>query len=183
MNMTVEEKKYTVSSRGNAVARAYFLYPRFEGMEKINEFYARIAENLRAFFEETAEKYREQYESMDRTERRAFEPLCVRLFSSAEYADEKIFSVSMEYVMYEGKNVLFYRKFCQVWQREGELLLPAKKLFSRRARKKAEKNEFYFDGERAVIVENLFPEISAEAGRRPRLCDYVRESAYEAAKT
>ena len=183
MNMTVEEKKYTVSSRGNAVARAYLLYPCFAGEEKINAFYAQIAENLRTFFEETAEKYREQYENMGRVERRLFEPLCVRLFASAEYVDEDIFSVSMEYVMSEGKNVLFYRKLCQVWKRKEEVLLPAKKLFPRRARAKAEKNEFYFDGERAVIVENLFPESAGGEGRRPRLCDYIREIVYEVKKT
>ena len=182
MNMTIEEKKYSVSSRGNIVARAYFLCPRFAGTEKITAFYETLAENLRSFFEETAEKYRAEYEGMDRAARRAFEPICVRLFSSVEYADEALVSVTQEYVVSAGKTVMFYRKFCQVWQRESEILLPAKRLFPRCAVRKAERNEFYFDGERAVIVENLFPETSGETGRRARLCNYVRETAYEVKK-
>ncbi len=182
MNLMMEEKKYAVYSRGNVVARAYFLFPRFAAAEKINGFYSDMAEGLRLFFEKNADLRRAEYEEMDRVSRRTFEPLCVRLFSSVEYADEKVLSVAQEYVVYRGKTVVFYRKLCQVWQTEREVLLPAKRLFPRRAARKAEKNEFYFDGEHAVIVENLFGTSEFQTVSRARLCDLVRKTEYAAKK-
>jgi hypothetical protein len=53
--------------------------------------------------------------------------------------------------------------------------------FPRKLRKKAEANEFYFDGG-SVLVENLFPESRGD-GRRTRLCDYIRETRVQKQKT
>ncbi|MBO5024290.1 MAG: hypothetical protein J6D11_08295 [Clostridia bacterium] len=179
MNIVMEEKKYSVSSYGNAVARAYFLYPRFPAAQRISDFYAEMAEELHTFFEKAAGAYLAEYENMARGERKNFEPLCIRLFSSAAFAEEEIASIVQEYAVSSGKELLFYRKFCQVWDTERELLLPPRRFLSRRDAKKAEKNEFYINGEHAVIVENLFPQAQTEAGRRIRLCDYTRETKRE----
>jgi hypothetical protein len=93
------------------------------------------------------------------------------------HADEEMVSIVREYVLCEGKTPLAYRKSGEIWGLESELLLPARIFFPHKLWKKAEKNEFYFDGG-AVLVENLFPESPGD-GKRARLSDYVRETRIE----
>ncbi len=179
MNIVMEEKKYSVSSYASVVARAYFLYPRIDSAQRISDFYAEMAGELHSFFEKAAGAFCSEYEKLPRRERKGFEPFCVRLFSSVSFAGEGLLSITQEYVVSEGTRILLYKKLCQVWDAERELLLPPNRFFSRRDAKKAAKNEFYIDEEYAVIVENLFPNTDAADGRRIRLCDYIRETKRE----
>lgn len=176
MNIVMEEKKYGVSAHSNAIARAYFLYPRIDGAQRISDFYADMAEKLYSFFEKAASSFCAEYEALPARGRKSFAPFCVRLFSFVSFADEGMASIVQEYVVSEGSRILLYRKLCQVWDTERELLLPARRFFSRKDAKKAEKNEFYIDGAHAVIAENRFPNAENGDGRRIRLCDYIRET-------
>ena len=177
MKLYTEEKKQTICIGGVAVAACRLLYPRIEGKEKINEFYKQITENLVLFFCEKAEAHRKSFARLERRERKSFPQLRMNTFFALTHADEKIISLTREYVLCEGKTLLAYRKSGEIWGAESELLLPAQMFFPRKLRKKAEANEFYFDGG-AVLVENLFPESRGD-GRRIRLADYIIETRVE----
>ena len=174
MNIYTEEKKHALCAYGLAVASFRVLYPVIEGKEKISAFYAEIAENLLSFFREKAEAHEKAFSLLGRRERRNFSPLRMNMFFSVTHADEKIISIVREYVLCEGKTPLAYRKSGEIWGTESELLLPARMFFPHKLCKKAEANEFYYEGG-AILVENLFPE-SAGEGARIRLCDYIRET-------
>jgi hypothetical protein len=174
MQIYTEEKKEAFCAHGVLRASFRVLYPRAEGKEKINAFYSEIAENLAVFFREKSRARAEEAASLPRREKMGLPPLCMNMFFSVAYCDEKIISIVREYVLSEGKTFLAYRKSGEIWCAEKEILLPAKKFFPHKLWKKAEKNEFYFDGE-AVIIENLFPE-SRGGGRRVRLSDYIIET-------
>jgi hypothetical protein len=174
MKIYTEEKNQTVCACGAALASCRLLYPRIDGKEKISAFYAEIAENLAAFFREKAEEREKKLAANRRRTAKNFPPLRMNMFFSVTYADESIISIVREYVLCEGKTTLCYRKSGEVWSAESELLLPARNFFPRKLWKKAEKNEFYFDGT-AVLVENTFPESRGD-GRRPRLSDYIIET-------
>lgn len=180
MNMTIEEKRYSACSRGNIVAQACFFVPHFAQNEKISGFYREEEEHLHACFDARAEIYIKAYEEMDRGERRGFTPICIRMFSSAIYAEGPFLSVIQEYAVSRGKKVLSYRRLCQLWHVEKELLLPARSFLPRRQARIAEKNEFYFDGENIVVIENMFPQ------KVKTISDgfdgYIRESYYKAKK-
>lgn len=174
MNIYTEEKKQALCACGLALASFRVLYPRAEGKEKISAFYAEMAENLLSFFREKAEAHEKAFSLLSRRERRNFQPLKMNMFFSVTHADEEMVSIVREYVLCEGKTPLAYRKSGEIWGLESELLLPARIFFPHKLWKKAEKNEFYFDGG-AVLVENLFPESPGD-GKRARLSDYVRET-------
>lgn len=174
MQIYTEEKKEAFCARGVLHASFRMLYPRAEGKEKISAFYREMAENLSVFFREKAEARAEEAAALPRREKRGLPPLCMNTFFSVAYSDEKIISIVREYVLSEGKTFLAYRKSGEIWCAEKEILLPAKKFFPHKLWKKAESNEFYFDGD-AVIIENLFPE-SRGGGRRVRLSDYIIET-------
>ncbi len=176
MRIFTEEKKLSLSSFGTEVARAHFLYPRFEECARISDFYADMEDRLEEFFEKAAGACRTEYEEMPRARRRQFAPLCIRLFSSVVYADAREASVTMEYAVSRGADIIFYKKFCFVWDTERELLLPPTHFFKGRQARLARENEFYADGENAFIVENLFPNSTASEGARVRICDYVRQT-------
>ena len=182
MQIYTEEKKHTACARGACSASARVLYPRIEGKERISAFYAEMAENLLSFFREKAEERAEALRPLPRSAKRTSPPpLCMNMFFSVTYVDEKIISIVREYLLCEGKTFLAYRKSGEIWCAEKEILLPARKFFPHELWKTAEKNEFYFDGG-AVLVENLFPE-SRGGGRRTRLSDYVKETRIETNKT
>jgi hypothetical protein len=169
-----EEKKHALCAYGLALASCRVLYPRIEGKEKISAFYEEMAENLLSFFKEKAEAHEKSFALLDRRDRRFFPNLRMNMFFSVTHADGEIISIVREYVLCEGKTPLAYRKSGEIWGTESELLLPARMFFPRKLRKKAEANEFYFDGG-AVLVENLFPESTRE-GKKARLSDYIRET-------
>lgn len=176
MRIFTEEKRLSLSFFGTEVARAHFLYPRFEGCVRISGFYADMEARLEEFFEKAASACRAEYENTPRGERRSFAPLCIRLFSSVVYASEREASVTAEYAVSRGADVIFYRKLCFVWDTERELLLPPARFLRGRRARLASKNEFYIDGENVYIVENLFPNGVPREGTRVRLCDYVRQT-------
>ena len=181
MQITTEEKKHALCVLGVSCAACRVLYPVFEGKEKINSFYAELAENLLDFFRAKAEKKAEEYKSLPRREKRNFAPLRMNMFFNVTHADEEIISLTREYVLCEGKRVLCYRKSGEIWCAEREILLPAKRFFPHKMWKTAEKNEFYFDSG-AVLIENLFPTAVGGDGKRTRLCDYVHETRFEKEK-
>lgn len=174
MNIYTEEKKHALCTYGFALASFRVLYPVIEGKEKICAFYEEMAENLLSFFREKAEAHEKAFSLLGRRERRNFPPIRMNMFFSVTHADEEIISIVREYVLCEGKAPLAYRKSGEIWGTESELLMPARMFFPHKLCKKAEENEFYFDGG-AVLVENLFPE-SLGGGARTRLCDYIRET-------
>jgi hypothetical protein len=175
MQIFTEEKKHAVCVQGVACAACRVLYPRMEGKENITAFYEEMAENLLAFFRERAEIYGNAFSALPRRERRNFAPLRMNMFFSVTYMDEKIVSLVREYVLYEGKTLIAYRKSGEVWDIESELLLPARAFFPHKLWKSAEKEEFYFDGE-AVLIENRFPEAVSGDGRRTKLSNYIIET-------
>ena len=174
MKLYTEEKKYTLCEGGLALAACRVLYPRIEGKEKISAFYEEMAEGLLAFFRGRAEARAEAFRNLDRRSRKGFSPLRMNMFFTVTHEDGEIISIVREYVLCEGKAPLAYRKSGEIWGTESELLLPARMFFPRKLQKKAEKNEFYFDGG-AVLVENLFPESRGD-GRRAKLSDYITET-------
>ena len=177
MKIYTEEKKHALCACGVSLASCRVLYPRAEGKEKISAFYEEMSENLVAFFREKAEAQKETFSALDRRERRNFAPLRMNAFFSVTYEDGDILSIVREYVLCAGKTPLAYRRSGEIWGEESELLLPARLFFPHKLWKKAEKNEFYYDGG-AVIVENLFPE-SRDGGKRARLSDYIIETRAE----
>ncbi len=178
MQIQTEEKKHTVCVYGVSCAACRVLYPVFEGKEKINAFYAELAENLLEFFSGEAAAKAEEYTALPRRERRNFLPLRMNMFFRVTHVGEKIISLVREYALCEGAQVLCYRKAGEIWCAEREILLPAREFFPKKVHKTAERNEFYFDGE-AVLVENFFPQAVGGDGRRTRLSDYVRETRFE----
>lgn len=174
MKIYTEERKHVLCETGVAVASYRVLYPRIEGKEKISAFYAEMAESLLAFFRGQAEARREAFRLLDRRSRKGFPPLFMNMLFSVTHEDENIISIVREYVLCEGKTPLAYRKSGEIWGAESELLLPARLFFPHSLWKKAEKNEFYYDGG-AVLVENLFPESRGD-GRRAKLSDYIIET-------
>ncbi len=177
MQIQTEEKKHAVCVRGTSCAACRVLYPAFEGKEKINAFYAELAENLLEFFGGEAAAKAEEYTALPRRERRNFAPLRMNMFFRVTNADEEIISLTREYVLCEGTRTLCYRKAGEIWCAKREILLPARAFFPKKVHKTAEKNEFYYDGE-AVMVENFFPQVVG-GGKRVRLCDYVRETRFQ----
>ncbi|MBQ8448489.1 MAG: hypothetical protein IJX27_06120 [Clostridia bacterium] len=178
MQIYTEEKKGAVCVQGVSCAACRLLYPRIEGKEQISAFYEQTAENLLAFFREKAEAYSKSFKELDRREKRSFAPLRMNMLFNISYADENVISIVREYVLCEGKAILTYRKFGEIWSVESELLLPAKHFFPHKLWKTAEKEEFYFDGE-AVLLENTFPHAAAREGRRIRLSDYIKETRFK----
>jgi hypothetical protein len=169
-----EEKKHALCAYGLALASCRVLYPRIEGKEKISAFYEEMAENLLLFFKEKAEAHEKSFALLDRRDRRFFPNLRMNMFFSITHEDEEMISIVREYVLCEGKAPIAYRRSGEIWGAESELLLPARRFFPHKLWKKAEKNEFYYDGG-AVLVENLFPESTRE-GKKARLSDYIRET-------
>lgn len=180
MNMTIEEKRYNAFARGNIIAKACFFVPCFTQNEDISAFYREEEEKLCACFEKSKERYIESYEKMERSERRGFEPICIRLFSSAVYAERPFLSVMQEYAVSRGKNILSYRRMCQFWHTEKGLLLPASAFLPKRQAKRAEKNEFYFDGENIIVIENIFPQKEENGGSA--FDSFVRTTCFKAQK-
>ncbi|MGN1095587.1 MAG: hypothetical protein ACI4QR_04290 [Eubacteriales bacterium] len=179
MIMTVEEKKYTLSSHGTTVARGSILVPVFHGKEKINAFYLAFSEKLYSFMEKSAEEYKTEFESMDRAARRGFEPMSVRLFSSIAYADVKIISITQEYVVSVGQRIFMYRKLCQSWDAEKEILVRPERFLSGKAIRYAKRNEFYLSGNEVTVVRNTFPDVSGDkTGRRISLSDYTEDTRF-----
>jgi len=175
MQIYTEEKKHAVCVQGATCAACRLLYPRIPEKEKLNAFYAEMAKNLLCFFREKAEFCKKSFEALPRREKRFFSPLRMNMFFTVTYMDEEIISIVREYVLCEGKTLLAYRKSGEIWGTESELLLPARMFFPHKLWKTAEKQEFYFDG-KAVLLENLFPEALASAGRRIKLSDYIKET-------
>jgi hypothetical protein len=169
-----EEKKYSVCECGFELAACRLLYPRLEGKEKISAFYEEMAESLLLFFREASEARCEEFKKLGRRERKSFPMLRMNMFFSITHEDEEMISIVREYVLCEGKAPIAYRRSGEIWGAESELLLPARRFFPHKLWKKAEKNEFYYDGG-AVLVENLFPESTRE-GKKARLSDYIRET-------
>lgn len=183
MTARIEEKKYVRMYRGTLISSARILFPVFDGTEKINSFYKELAERIYGFSEVLSDSYEEKFENTERRLRRDFAPLSVKLFSSVVFSDGKTACVEEEYVISEGKSILFYRKFCQVWDAEKEILVPPRRFLSFINSRRLGKNEFSFDGENIIKIENLFPNMAEEGadGRRDiaRLSDYVRISRYK----
>ena len=178
MQIKTEEKKYALSVLGASCAACRILYPSILEKKKISDFYEALSENLMDFFKSEAEVHKEKYEKLPRKRGRVMEQLRMNLFFTVTFNDEKILSITREYVICLGKKLLNYRKDCEVWNLKEEILIHPKELFPRKARKTAENNEFFFDGD-AVLVENLFPQTVGTDGRRIRLSDYVRETRFK----
>lgn len=173
MLIRTEEKKRALCAFGTVCASCRVLYPVFDGKENISAFYESVSDNLLGFFESEAEKYREEYASLPRNKKRSFSPLRMNTFFTVTYADGNTVSIVREYILCREKELLFYKRSAEVWDVSEEALVHPKKLFPRKAVKLARENEFFYDGS-PVVIENLFPSVKEDTGRRRTLDSYVR---------
>jgi hypothetical protein len=178
MLILTEEKKRTMCALGTAYAAYRIRYPAFEGKEKLNAFYASLAENLIEFFVREAENVRNEHASLPRREKMNFSPLLADFFFAVAYDEGDTLSIICELIVRRGKNIIQYYRSAQAWDTCAEILIHPKKLFLGKAARLASANEFYFDGE-AVVIENLFPRAEGATPRRKTLADYVRITRFE----
>ena len=178
MQIHSKEKKHAICVHSADCAVCRIIYPCLEEKEKINAFYEKLCENLLEFFKAEANAQKEEYGLLPRRTRRSFPTFCMNMFFTVSYADNTMASIVREYVLRKGSSLLCYRRSCEIWDIENELLIPAKFFFKGKNARLAEKNEFYFDGS-PILVENFFPTAISSNGRRIKLSDYVRETRFQ----
>lgn len=177
--MKMEEKKYTLFSHGTLILKAGVLYPSFEGKEKINDFYSALAGNIYDFAVEKSKEHMEKFENTERRARRDFSCISIRFFSSVIFDGGKIISVSSDFVLCEGKRLLFYKKLCQVWDAEREILLPIGSFLPFFKRRDFKKDGFLFDGRDIIRVKNIFSSANGrEHTSSSDISDYVELKKY-----
>lgn len=179
MIMKMEEKKYTLLSHGTLILKANALYPSFENKEKINDFYSALAGNIYDFAVEKSKEHMEKFENTERRARRDFSYISIRFFSSVFFANEKIISVDSDFIFCEGKNLVFYKKLCQVWDAEREILLPIGSFLPFFKGRDFKKDEFLFDGKDIIRVKNIFSSVKdSEHKSSSDISDYVEFIKY-----
>ena len=179
MQTESREKGRSVCVLGACIAVCRIVYPVMEECTAISDFYEEMSENLLSFFLSEAEARKEEFSHLSRNARKLFPPLRLSHCFAVTFCGDGIISITREYAVSEGKSLLLYRKFGEVWDTELQILVSPQKLFRGKHLRLAKKNEFYLCEDYAVIAENLFPEIAQSHGRRLRLSDHVRETRVE----
>lgn len=138
------KRKYEKRS-GVGLIVFFVCYPQIKGCEKINAFYATIAENAEKATEKSAEK----------NERSSF-----RMTPHIRYEDDERADITIDVFFSENGELKVYRRIAQSWRLKDETLFPP-------AKKKA---ETFWNGEYFVEIRNLFGK-----EKKRRMSEYIEE--------
>lgn len=136
-----ERKKRT----GGGVFVFFACYPEIDGCDKINAFYAALAENA----ENAAEK------STGENKRISF-----RMTPRIRYEDDERADITFDIIFSENGALKVYRRIAQSWNLKDETLFPP-------AKKGA---ETFWNGEYFVEIKNLFGK-----EKKRRMSEYIKE--------
>lgn len=106
-------------------------YPQIEGKTVMNAFYASLAENLRAFGENSGA-----------------ERLIMKMTCAVRFRDERSIYITFDLLISRAGEVKYYARHAQGWNTEKERLL-----------RLGGRGDVFFDGEKYVKITNLFGKI------------------------
>lgn len=136
-----ERKKRT----GGGVFVFFACYPEIDGCDKINAFYATLAENA----ENAAEK------STGENKRISF-----RMTPRIRYEDDERADITFDIIFSENGALKVYRRIAQSWNLKDETLFPPAKRGA----------ETFWNGEYFVEIKNLFGK-----DKKRRMSEYIKE--------
>lgn len=143
-----ERKKRT----GGGVFVFFARYPEIDGCDKINAFYAALAENA----ENAAEK------STGENKRISF-----RMTPRIRYEDDERADITFDIISSENGALKVYRRIAQSWNLKDETLFPPAKRGA----------ETFWNGEYFVEIKNLFGK-----DKKRRMSEYIEEFPAKTAK-